>query len=144
MAYRGSEKERARKAAYNAVYHTVHREKIRARKAATGAANYRNPEKWVRLACLRLRLKAKKLGVDFDIDPKDLQIPEVCPFTLLPFVFGAYNPQSPSVDRIKPHRGYVRGNVRVISLRANIAKSDITDPDVFQRLADDARLWGLV
>ncbi len=144
MAYRGSEKERVRKAAYNATYHVTHRAAIRTRKATRGAVNYRDPEKWPHLACQRLRLKAQKLGIKFDMRPEDIQIPTMCPFTLLPFIFGAYNPQSPSVDRIKPDQGYVRGNVRVISLRANIAKSDITDPAIFDRLAADARLWSLV
>lgn len=140
MPYKDPEKRRE----HSASYHYTHRAELRARKSARHAANYRDPEKWVHLACLRLRLKAKKLGIEFNMLPEDIQIPAVCPFTRLPFIFGKYNPQSPSVDRIKPDRGYVRGNVRVISLRANIAKSDVTDPDVFDRLADDARLWSLV
>jgi hypothetical protein len=109
--------------------------------------NY-DPETWAQRACYQMKHKAKQLGIEFDMKPEDLQVPAVCPFTLLPFDFDAKSgkprAQSPSVDRIKPNKGYVRGNVRVISLQANSAKSDITDPDVFQRLADDARLWSLV
>jgi hypothetical protein len=33
---------------------------------------------------------------------------------------------SPSLDRVDPARGYVPGNVMVISNRANQAKSDLT------------------
>lgn len=107
-----------------------------------------DPKTWPQRACYQMKYKAKKLGIEFDMRPEDLQVPAVCPFTLLPFDFGQKSgkasPQSPSVDRIKPDRGYVRGNVRVISNHANMVKNSCTDPDVFQRLADDARLWSLV
>ncbi|UOF81207.1 restriction endonuclease pacI-beta-alpha-metal hnh motif 1.97A [Caudoviricetes sp.] len=36
------------------------------------------------------------------------------------------NDNSPSVDRLVPHLGYVPGNVRVISWRANILRRDAT------------------
>jgi len=37
-----------------------------------------------------------------------------------------YLPTSPSLDRIKPNKGYVKGNVAWISNRANIIKHDTT------------------
>jgi hypothetical protein len=122
------------------------------RKTAAGKAWVKrythDPKTWPQRACYQMKNKAKDLGIEFDMHPEDLQVPTVCPFTLLPFDFGPKNgkasPQSPSVDRIKPDRGYVRGNVRVISNHANMVKNSCTDPDVFQRLADDARLWNLV
>lgn len=43
---------------------------------------------------------------------------------------------SPSFDRIDPTKGYVQGNVAIISFRANGIKSNVTDPAVFRRLAD--------
>lgn len=33
---------------------------------------------------------------------------------------------SPSIDRLVPHKGYVKGNVRVVSNRANRFKQDCT------------------
>jgi hypothetical protein len=106
------------------------------------------PETWAKRACYQMKHKAKELRLDFNLTPADLIVPAFCPFTLLPFDFGPKNgkprPQSPSVDRIRPDKGYIRGNVRVISLRANVAKSDITDAAVFERLAADARCWELV
>jgi hypothetical protein len=121
----------------------------REKKRAYDAARRATPEGWAIQAYYAAKKRAKKLEIPFDIAPEDmLPLPEVCPFTHLPFDFapkhGKASPQSASLDRIKPDRGYVRGNVRVISYKANTLKNDCTDPAVFQRLADDAHLWGLV
>jgi hypothetical protein len=140
-SYRARNPEKKR--AYDIAYDAAHREEKRAYRAA------RRLNDWATIACNTARARAKKQGVKFEMKPEDLlPIPAVCPFTLLPFCFITKNgkavAQSPSVDRIKPDRGYVSGNVRVISYQANRAKGDITDPDLFQRLADDARLWSPV
>jgi hypothetical protein len=39
---------------------------------------------------------------------------------------------SPSLDRIRPERGYVPGNVRVLSDRANRLKSNLTYEELVQ------------
>jgi hypothetical protein len=36
------------------------------------------------------------------------------------------NPNAPSLDKVDPTLGYVKGNVRVISMRANWLKQDAT------------------
>jgi hypothetical protein len=59
--------------------------------------------------------RAKKAGRDFDLTEDDLEIPEVCPVLGIPMT-------SPSLDRVDNDRGYVRGNVKVISKRANSLK----------------------
>lgn len=46
---------------------------------------------------------------------------------------GQVNPQAPSVDRIEPKLGYVKGNVRLITYHMNIALSDF-GTDEFERL----------
>jgi hypothetical protein len=65
-------------------------------------------------------------------------IPDHCPILGLPLyrnVGGrAQGPNSPTIDRINPALGYVRGNVRVISARANSIKSDST-PEELLRVA---------
>jgi hypothetical protein len=153
MAYANKEKQRAQaRRAYvknraKVILRTAAYQRTAKYKAWARKHNH-DPATWARRACYQAKYKARELNVAFDMRPEDLQLPTVCPFTLLPFDFGPKNgkagPQSPSVDRIKPDRGYVRGNVRVISLQANAAKSNITDPAIFDRLAEDARLWGLV
>lgn len=75
--------------------------------------------------------RADDKGVPFDIEPSDLTMPDVCPVLGIEFKWGFgkmgwRNMHSPSLDRIKPQLGYVRGNVRVISIRANHIKGNAT------------------
>lgn len=51
---------------------------------------------------------------------------------------GQVNPDAPSVDRIVPHLGYVRGNVRLITYHMNISLSDF-GTEIFERLLQSYR-----
>ena len=70
--------------------------------------------------------RAKKKGLPFDLTIEDLEIPEKCPILGLELKVGLNSSLeiSPSLDRIVPELGYVKGNIRVISHRANRLKSD--------------------
>jgi hypothetical protein len=72
--------------------------------------------------------RASQSGVPFNITAHDIQIPMFCPVFGIPIkqASGRQNPNSPSLDKIVPSLGYVRGNVRVISARANTLKRDGT------------------
>lgn len=76
--------------------------------------------------------RAREQGLIFDIEPSDIQIPEKCPVLEIPICLTNTRVQgnSPSIDRIDPNRGYVKGNVRVISFRANTLKSDATKQEI--------------
>ncbi|MDC3244940.1 hypothetical protein OAU16_01690 [Gammaproteobacteria bacterium] len=39
---------------------------------------------------------------------------------------------SPSLDKINPDKGYMKGNVAIISLKANSIKSDATPKEVIK------------
>ena len=68
-----------------------------------------------------------KLGhYPFKIELYDLSIPTECPLLGIPIKRGRGKIEncSPSLDRIIPHLGYVTGNIRVISWRANSLKKD--------------------
>lgn len=64
----------------------------------------------------------------FNIEPTDIVIPVKCPLLNVPIFSGhrASHAQSPSLDRVIPSLGYVKGNVWVISYRANAIKQDAT------------------
>lgn len=70
--------------------------------------------------------RAKKKDLEFDIDPWDCEIPEVCPVFGIPLVRGRgkQHAGSPTLDRVDSSKGYIKGNVRVISQRANSLKQD--------------------
>jgi hypothetical protein len=72
--------------------------------------------------------RAKAKGLPFAITKADIPIPQRCP--LLGIVLsrgpGKLHAASPSLDRKDPSKGYVPGNVWVISYRANAIKNDAT------------------
>lgn len=78
----------------------------------------------------RVKTRAKRLNLPFNLELSDIVIPEVCPVFGLPFVIGKASPQNPSLDRIIPNLGYTKGNIIVISKRANTIKSDATSEEL--------------
>ena len=89
----------------------------------------------------RCKYRAKRNGWEFNLTREDIQIPALCPVLKIPISPGVSGkkggtPNSPSIDRINPKAGYVRGNVRVISNRANTLKCDATVAELEAVLAD--------
>lgn len=74
------------------------------------------------------RQRAKKASVEFSISFEDIEIPAVCPLRRIPFTvgLGQHNDDSPTLVRKDPRLGYVRGNVWVISQKANRLKGALT------------------
>lgn len=73
----------------------------------------------------RAQKRAKDRGLPFTITKNSIKVPSNCPVLGLPVRFsGRRSASSPSLDRILPERGYVQGNVRVISDRANRLKGN--------------------
>lgn len=72
--------------------------------------------------------RAKQIGVPFDLLPEDIEIPAVCPVLGIPLSRGTgkLHDGSPTLDRFVPEDGYVRGNIKVISHRANRIKNNAT------------------
>lgn len=70
--------------------------------------------------------RAKHENLPFSIEVSDIFIPEVCP--VLGIRFSLDNKvsanDSPSLDKIIPHLGYSKGNVKVISMKANRLKDN--------------------
>lgn len=74
------------------------------------------------------RARCKKNGVFFDLNKEDIVIPDKCPVLGIPLEFGThgFHENSASIDRLDPEKGYIKGNVTVISFRANRIKCDAT------------------
>lgn len=88
-----------------------------------------NPVQRLMYSC---RASAKAKGLDFTIKAQDIVIPLVCPVLGIPILecMGRPGPSSPSVDRIDNSKGYVPGNIVVVSYRANILKRDATKEEL--------------
>lgn len=85
------------------------------------------------------KTRAKKKNIPFDIIALDIHIPDTCPvlgipLRVVPRALGGRD-CSPTLDRLRPEKGYVRDNIAVISYRANRIKSD-SSPDELRRVAD--------
>ena len=76
----------------------------------------------------RARHRAKKNNLPFNIELADIVIPERCPLLGIKLESNTdkTSPNNPSLDKIIPEKGYVKGNIWVVSLRANKLKNDAT------------------
>lgn len=76
------------------------------------------------------KARAVKSNIVFNITIEDLgDLPTRCPVLgveLIPGTRGGANNNSPSIDRFDSTKGYVAGNVYVISCRANVLKNNGT------------------
>lgn len=89
---------------------------------------------WACSAAGGARARAKKFDLACDVDKEYIRsiLTDMCPVFGTPFVWYGkkLNAFSPSLDRIRPELGYVRGNVVVISQRANAIKSDASAEEI--------------
>src|SRR5690625_5920799 len=70
------------------------------------------------------RSRAKRRDLPFNITIDDFEIPARCPALGIELVFNGPPDNAPSLDRVVPTMGYVKGNVAVISSRANRLKNN--------------------
>lgn len=140
MAYANKED----KALAAKLHYWANREKaLETRKAYYEARKAANPMEHILRSS---RTRAKRIGVPHDITLADVPMPEVCPVLNIPLFS---NPDrnwagpcdnSPSIDQIVPRLGYTKGNVRVISHRANRLKCDGTLEELELIVADLRKL----
>jgi len=101
-------------------------------------------DKRYRVWC-NVKKRAKQQGVEFNLEVEDIpEIPKICPVLGIK-IMENINPSpldsSPSLDRINPNAGYIKGNIRFISNRANRIKSDATLEELKLVLKDSKKIW---
>ena len=77
-----------------------------------------NPSKYM---MSHIRNSARKRNLDFNLTIEDFYIPDVCPVLGVPFDYDVVN-LCPSVDRLDNNKGYIKGNVCIMSTLANRMK----------------------
>lgn len=90
------------------------------------------------IMCRGAKDRAKAKCLPFDITPDDIVVPEFCPVLPTIRLVSRYGKKlddsSPTLDRIIPELGYVRGNILVVSHLANRIKTNAT-PEQIQAVA---------
>lgn len=78
-----------------------------------------------------IKTRAKKQGVPFELTAEDLVTPEFCPVLGIRLERST-NPKggvtdcAPTVDRLIPELGYIKGNIIIVSHKANRIKNNAT------------------
>jgi len=85
--------------------------------------------------------RAKKKGIEFTLELKDIFIPEICPVFGTKFVVNTE--YTASLDRFDPSKGYTKENTRVISYRANMLKNNATIEEL-QDVIDYMQGWNCI
>jgi hypothetical protein len=102
------------------------REKLRANREKHGLS------KTIEYKILKeARFRAKKRSRPFNLEISDIVIPEICPIFGMPLKVseGVVSEGSPSIDCFYPEKGYTKGNIWIISKKANSIKSNLSLDD---------------
>ena len=80
----------------------------------------------------RAKDRSKKLGIECTITIDDIFIPERCPLLNVPFKYGSQINKwyTYSLDRIDNSKGYIKGNIQVITYLANTMKSQASKEEL--------------
>ncbi len=85
------------------------------------------------LLLTRVKQAAKERKLDFNLTLEDIIVPEYCPLLNIKLTFEFTIETKDSyytVDRIDSSLGYIKGNVQVISLKANTMKNNATEDEL--------------
>ena len=89
----------------------------------------KNLEKYL---LIHAKHRAKQKNLLFDLSVEDIKIPEKCPLLNVTLCRGNIknNDFAPSIDRIDHKKGYVKGNVWIISKLSNSVKHTATPEQI--------------
>ena len=112
---------------------TCTKEKYKTEEYRSYQRNYQKENTTIEQAMLnRSKSRAKRKGFEHNITLEDIQIPDKCPLLGIQLSKGSVSVQesSPTLDRIDSSKGYIKGNVWVISYKANTIKSNATPEEL--------------
>jgi|AntAceMinimDraft_11_1070367.scaffolds.fasta_scaffold106302_1 hypothetical protein len=95
------------------------------KRKVSGAA--RTEEQYIKQTLKAVKRRAEIINVPFNLTIEDLAMPEFCPvFDTKLFWTDKLSNDTPSLDRLIPELGYIKGNVCFISMKANRLKNNAT------------------
>lgn len=107
-------------------WYDANKEKVRAKDRER---RHGSPELKLKYLLQSAKGRAKKKGITFDVTVDDVSTPTHCPLLGVKLIYTGskmHTENSASIDRIDSNLGYVKGNVWVVSRRANVIKNDAT------------------
>lgn len=89
-------------------------------------------DSWIKYKLTSLKRSAKVRGLEFNLEASDISSLMVseCPISNVHLKYkrftniGKIGPNSPSVDRIDNSKGYIQGNIQIISAKINRLKGE--------------------
>ena len=84
---------------------------------------------------LRAKQRAKQKDFEFNLEAVDIVIPIRCPILDIEIIRNtnkSIKANSPSLDRIDNTKGYIKGNIMVISNKANTMKNNATPEELIK------------
>lgn len=91
------------------------------------------PEDIRKEICMRAKRNAKNRNCEFNLTPEDIIVPEYCSYFKFKLSFNKKDSKKSfyySIDRIDSSKGYIKGNVQIISRLANTMKNNATEEEL--------------
>ncbi len=83
--------------------------------------------------CMKAKRNARRRKCEFDLKPEDIEVPEYCMYFKTKLSFNKKDNRKPyyySIDRIDSSKGYIKGNIQIISMMANTMKNNSTNDEL--------------
>lgn len=77
----------------------------------------------------RAKSRATKRNIEFNLELEDIILPDKCPVFGTTFIYNDKD-YTYSIDRINPSLGYIKGNIMIISNKANRIKNNASVKDL--------------
>ena len=133
---------------YSKLYYQKNRIKLlaKSKRYQKPKALRKNKERYTeRYLLQRARNNARARELDFNLEVEDIIIPDVCPYLHIPLLSRkgiGRQFDAPSVDRIDPNKGYIKGNIQILSDLANRMKSNSTQEQLLTFATNVLKLHG--
>jgi hypothetical protein len=112
-------------------YKTAHKESLRAKQNRY----LEKRSSWPKIILYSARKNSKTDGMECTISADDIVVPDYCPVFGFPLERGRDAQKkgtSASIDRIDNSKGYIPGNVVIVSLKVNRIKNNATVDEIIQ------------